>query len=446
MSEYTKESIKEIVSNEKIGFIRIMFSDIFGFVKNVEITNAQLDKLLENNLMFDGSSIDGFVRIEESDMYLYPDLSTFKVLPDALTDDAGKTAMVIADIYTSDRKPFDGDPRYRLANEISEMKKAGFDSFNIGTEPEFFLFKLDAEGNITNKLNDEGGYFDLAPLDLGEKTRREIILTLEKMGFEIEAAHHEVAPGQHEVDFKYEDALKAADNIQLFKLIVKTIARKNGYYATFMPKPVSGINGNGMHTNMSLSAEGKNVFLDSDDTNGLSKIAYSFLAGLLEHATNFTAVTNPTVNSYKRLIPGFEAPVYVAWSSSNRSPMIRIPASRGQSTRLELRMVDPTTNPYLAFSAILASGLDGIKNKMEPTKAVDENIYLMSLSEREEKGIRDLPSDLSSAIENLKSDDVVVKALGSKVAETFIEAKEQEFASYRKSVSEWEIDRYLDFY
>ncbi|MGO2544402.1 MAG: type I glutamate--ammonia ligase [Leuconostoc mesenteroides] len=443
---FTKEEIKQIVADENVEFIRVTFTDVLGAIKNVEVPTSQLDKVLDNDLMFDGSSIEGFVRINESDMYLYPDLSTFVIFPWATDGHGGKVARLIADIYTADREPFAGDPRHALRTVLTEAREAGFTSFNVGTEPEFFLFKLDEKGNPTTELNDKGGYFDLAPLDMGENVRREIVLTLEKMGFEIEAAHHEVAEGQHEVDFKYASALEAADNIQTFKLVVKTIARKNGYFATFMPKPVAGINGSGMHTNMSLFTKEGNAFEDVSDEMGLSKAAYNFLGGVLEHATAFTALANPTVNSYKRLTPGFEAPVYVAWSASNRSPMVRVPASRGQSTRLELRSVDPTANPYTSLAAILASGLDGIKRELEPLASVDKNIYLMDEIERERAGITDLPDTLLAAVRELAADDVVRAAIGEHIADKFIEAKKIEYTSYRQYVSQWETDSYLEKY
>ncbi|WP_273709681.1 type I glutamate--ammonia ligase [Leuconostoc mesenteroides] len=443
---FTKEEIKQIVADENVEFIRVTFTDVLGAIKNVEVPTSQLDKVLDNDLMFDGSSIEGFVRINESDMYLYPDLSTFMIFPWATDGHGGKVARLIADIYTADREPFAGDPRHALRTVLTEAREAGFTSFNVGTEPEFFLFKLDEKGNPTTELNDKGGYFDLAPLDMGENVRREIVLTLEKMGFEIEAAHHEVAEGQHEVDFKYASALEAADNIQTFKLVVKTIARKNGYFATFMPKPVTGINGSGMHTNMSLFTKEGNAFEDVSDEMGLSKAAYNFLGGVLEHATAFTALANPTVNSYKRLTPGFEAPVYVAWSASNRSPMVRVPASRGQSTRLELRSVDPTANPYTSLAAILASGLDGIKRELEPLASVDKNIYLMDEIERERAGITDLPDTLLAAVRELAADDVVRAAIGEHIADKFIEAKKIEYTSYRQYVSQWETDSYLEKY
>ena len=443
---YTKDDIRTMIAEENVEFLRLQFSDVFGTIKNVEVPVSQLEKVLDNNLMFDGSSIEGFVRIEESDMYLYPDLSTFMIFPWATDSHGGKVARLIADIYTADREPFAGDPRNNLKRVLKQMEEAGFKNFNIGTEPEFFLFKLDEHGNPTMNLNDKGGYFDLAPLDLGENTRREIVLEMEKMGFEVEAAHHEVAPGQHEVDFKYADALDAADNIQTFKLIVKTIARKHGLYATFMPKPISGINGNGMHTNMSLFNEDGNVFYDEAGDLQLSKTAYNFLGGVLAHAANFTAITNPTVNSYKRLTPGFEAPVYVAWSGSNRSPMVRVPASRGNSTRLELRSVDPTANPYLAFAVILAAGLDGVAGEMEPNHAVDRNIYLMDEAERKKAGITDLPDTLLAAVNDLDTDSVIKEALGSHMARTFVDAKRLEYQAYRQEVSQWELETYLEQY
>ena len=443
---YTKDDIRTMIAEENVEFLRLQFSDVFGTIKNVEVPVSQLEKVLNNNLMFDGSSIEGFVRIEESDMYLYPDLSTFMIFPWATDSHGGKVARLIADIYTADREPFAGDPRNNLKRVLKQMEDAGFKNFNIGTEPEFFLFKLDEHGNPTMNLNDKGGYFDLAPLDLGENTRREIVLEMEKMGFEVEAAHHEVAPGQHEVDFKYTDALDAADNIQTFKLIVKTIARKHGLYATFMPKPISGINGNGMHTNMSLFNEDGNVFYDEAGDLPLSKTAYNFLGGVLAHAANFTAITNPTVNSYKRLTPGFEAPVYVAWSGSNRSPMVRVPASRGNSTRLELRSVDPTANPYLAFAVILAAGLDGVAGEMEPNHAVDRNIYLMDEAERKKAGITDLPDTLLAAVNDLDTDSVIKEALGSHMARTFVDAKRLEYQAYRQEVSQWELETYLEQY
>ncbi|ETY74507.1 type I glutamate--ammonia ligase [Lactiplantibacillus fabifermentans] len=444
--QYTKDDIRNIVKEENVNFLRLMFTDLFGTIKNVEVPVSQLDKLLDNKLMFDGSSIDGFVRIEESDMYLYPDLSTWLIMP--WNTEHGKIARIICEVYTSDRKPFEGDPRNNLIRVLSDMRDAGYTAFNIGTEPEFFLFKMNEKGEPTTELNDKGSYFDLAPMDLGENCRRDIALELERLGFNVEASHHEVAPGQHEIDFKYADALTAADHIQTFKLVVKTIARKYNLWATFMPKPLNGVNGSGMHVNMSLFHDQGNAFYDQSEKDELqlSTDAYHFLGGLMKHARSYTAVTNPTVNSYKRLVPGYEAPVYVAWSGSNRSPMIRIPSARGLSTRLELRSVDASANPYLAFAAVLEAGLDGIKNGIEPPKSVDRNIYVMDEDERREAGIADLPSTLHNALKEFQTDPTMKKALGPHIYQSFLEAKRLEWASYRQQVSEWEREQYMELY
>ncbi|AVK62910.1 type I glutamate--ammonia ligase [Lactobacillus sp. CBA3606] len=444
--QYTKDDIRKIVDEENVNFLRLMFTDLFGTIKNVEVPVSQLDKLLDNKLMFDGSSIDGFVRIEESDMYLYPDLSTWLIMP--WNTEHGKIARIICEVYNADREPFEGDPRNNLIRVLSDMRDAGFTAFNIGTEPEFFLFKMNDKGEPTTELNDKGSYFDLAPMDLGENCRRDIALELERLGFNVEASHHEVAPGQHEIDFKYADALTAADHIQTFKLVVKTIARKYNLWATFMPKPLNGVNGSGMHVNMSLFHDQGNAFYDASEKDELqlSTDAYHFLGGLMKHARSYTAVTNPTVNSYKRLVPGYEAPVYVAWSGSNRSPMIRVPSSRGLSTRLELRSVDASANPYLAFAAVLEAGLDGIKNNIEPPKSVDRNIYVMDEDERRAAGIADLPSTLHNALKEFQTDPTMKKALGPHIYQSFLEAKRLEWASYRQQVSEWEREQYMELY
>ncbi|MFE7061806.1 type I glutamate--ammonia ligase [Sutcliffiella sp. NPDC057660] len=444
MAKYTQEDIKRIVQEENVKYIRLQFTDILGTIKNVEIPVSQLEKALDNKMMFDGSSIEGFVRIEESDMNLYPDLDTFVVFP--WTSEKGKVARFICDIYNPDGTPFEGDPRANLKRMIKEMEDLGFSNFNVGPEPEFFLFKLDEKGEPTLELNDKGGYFDLAPTDLGENCRRDIVLELEEMGFEIEASHHEVAPGQHEIDFKYADAITACDDIQTFKLVVKTIARKHGLHATFMPKPLFGVNGSGMHCNLSLFKDGENAFYDQNGDLELSANARHFIAGILKHATSFTAVTNPTVNSYKRLVPGYEAPCYVAWSARNRSPLIRIPASRGISTRVEVRSVDPAANPYLAMAVLLQAGLDGIKNKLEAPKPIDRNIYVMNKEERVAAGIADLPATLAAALEELKSNEVIQAALGEHLLEHFIEAKEIEWDMFRTQVHPWERDQYLSQY
>lgn len=439
-----REKVLEMVREHNVRYIRLQFTDLFGTIKNVEIPVSQLPKALDNKMMFDGSSIEGFVRIEESDMYLYPDLDTFVIFP--WTSEKGKVARLICDIYHPDGTPFEGDPRNNLKRVLKEMEELGFTDFNVGPEPEFFLFKLNEKGEPTLELNDHGGYFDLAPTDLGENCRRDIVLELEEMGFEIEASHHEVAPGQHEIDFKYQDALRACDDIQTFKLVVKTIARKHGLLATFMPKPLYGINGSGMHCNLSLFKGGENAFYDPNGSLEMSDTARSFLAGILKHAPSFTAVTNPTVNSYKRLVPGYEAPCYVAWSAKNRSPLIRIPASRGLSTRVEVRSVDPAANPYLAMAVLLAAGLDGIKNNITAPEPVDKNIYVMTKEQRKEYGIVDLPATLAQALELLKTDEVVTNALGSHLLEHFVEAKEIEWDMFRTQVHAWEREQYMTQY
>lgn len=440
----TKEEILKRIEEENVRFIRLQFTDMLGTIKNVEIPRSQLDKALDNKLMFDGSSIEGFVRIEESDMYLHPDLDTFVVFP--WTSEKGKVARFICDIYNPDGTPFAGCPRYNLKRNLKKMEELGFDAFNIGTEPEFFLFKLNEKGEPSLELNDHGGYFDLAPTDLGENCRRDIVLELEEMGFEIEASHHEGAPGQHEIDFKYSDAIKHADDIQTFKLVVKTIARKHNLHATFMPKPLFGVNGSGMHVNMSLFRNDENVFFDQQGERQLSDVAYQFTAGVLKHATNFTAVTNPTVNSYKRLVPGYEAPCYVAWSGANRSPLVRIPYSRGLSTRIEIRSVDPSANPYMAMAVLLASGLDGVEHQLTPPEAVDRNIYDMDKEEREKNGIKDLPETLMGALEEMQKDNTIVDALGEHLYEHFVEAKRIEWDMFRTTVHPWEREQYLTTY
>lgn len=440
---YTREDITRIAKEQNVRFIRLQFTDLLGSIKNVEIPVSQLEKALDNKMMFDGSSIEGYVRIEESDMYLYPDLSTWVVFP-WVTEN--KVARLICDVYMPDGTPFAGDPRGILKRALEEAAQMGFTTMNVGPEPEFFLFQTDDKGNPTMELNDQGGYFDLAPTDLGENCRRDIVLMLEEMGFEIEASHHEVAPGQHEIDFKYASAIKAADQIQTFKLVVKTIARQHGLHATFMPKPLFGMNGSGMHCHQSLFRGNENAFYDPSDKLGLSNIARHYMAGVLKHARGIAAITNPTVNSYKRLVPGYEAPCYVAWSASNRSPMIRIPASRGLSTRVEVRNPDPTANPYLALAVMLKAGLDGINNKLSIPAPVDRNIYVMSEEERLDAGIPSLPINLKEALTELLRDDVICDALGDHALSHFFELKEIEWDMYRTQVHQWERDQYLTMY
>lgn len=438
---YTKEQIIQLVKDEDIKFIRMQFTDIFGQLKNVAITASQIEKALNNQIMFDGSSIEGFVRLEESDQCLYPDLDSFVIFP--WRPQHGKVARLICDVYNPDGTPFVGDPRGVLKNVLKKAESMGFDTFNVGPEAEFFLFQTDEEGKPTTKTNDEAGYFDLGPLDHGESTRREICINLEQMGFEIEASHHEVAQGQHEIDFKYQDALHCADSVMTFKLAVKVLAQKNGLHATFMPKPIFGIAGSGMHINMSLFKKGKNVFYDEKGEKGLSKAAYSFIAGVLHHMKGIAAITNPLVNSYKRLVPGYEAPCYMAWSASNRSALIRIPAARGQATRLELRCPDPCCNPYLALAVCLAAGLDGIEKGMTPPPEVVENIFEMTPAARRRKGIDALPGSLEEALAALKKDRFILDVLGEHVASQYIAGKEAEWDEYRTRVSSWERDKYM---
>lgn len=423
-----------------VKFIRLQFTDLLGVMKNVAITIDQLEKALDNELMFDGSSIYGFTRIEESDMYLRPDPNTFVVFPWRPRE--GGVARLICDVYNPDGTPFGGCPRVVLKQTLAKAAELGY-TMNVGPELEFFLFCVDENNAPTLKTHDNAGYFDLSPIDLGEQARREMVLTLEQMGFEIEASHHEVAPGQHEIDFKYSDALDTADKIVTFKFVVRTIAQRHGLHATFMPKPIFGINGSGMHTNMSLFKNGENAFYDPSAPMQLSKEAYYYIAGLLKHGRALASITNPTVNSYKRLVPGYEAPVYLAWSGSNRSPLIRIPAKRGASTRVELRNPDPSNNPYLSLAACLSAGLDGITNQIDPPPACDRNIYEMNQTELDELGIASLPGSLQEAYVELAKDEVIKAALGEHVYENLSKAKAKEWDDYRIQVHQWEIDSYL---
>lgn len=440
MKHYTKNDIIKMVEEDDVEFIRLQFTDMFGNLKNVAITTSQLDRALNNECMFDGSSIEGFVRIEESDMYLYPDLDTYVTFP--WRPQQGKVARLICDVYTSERKPFEGDPRYILKKAILEAKELGY-TYDVGPELEFFLFQMEESGQPTTASSERAGYFDLGPLDFGENARRDMVLTLEDMGLCVESSHHEVAPAQHEIDIKYDDALTTADNIMTFKLVARTIAKRHGLHASFMPKPKFGVDGSGMHVNISLKKDGRNVFDDPMDPHGLSQEAYHFIAGIMKHMEGMTAITNPLVNSYKRLVPNFEAPVYIAWSASNRSPLIRIPAGRGNSTRLELRSPDPSANPYLTLAVCLAAGLDGIKNKLTPPDSVNRNIFELTTNEREGLNIRTLPADLKEAINALEKNEFIQGVLGSHISRKYMEAKLLEWENYRTQVTQWELDQFL---
>lgn len=440
---YTKQEIMDMIEEEDVEFIRLQFTDLSGSLKNVAITASQLERALDNKCIFDGSAINGFTRTEESDMYLYPDTSTFNIFP--WRPQQGKVARFICDIHKADGSQFEGDPRYVLRKVLKEAAELGY-TFNAGPECEFFLFHTDDFGNPTNVSHEKAGYFDLGPIDLGENARRDMVLNLESMGFEVLASHHESAPAQHEIDFKYDEALKTADNIMTFKLTVKSIAKRHGLHATFMPKPKSGINGSGMHLNMALLKDGKNVFRDDSDKNGMSKEAYSFIAGIMKHIKGMSVITNPLVNSYKRLVSGYEAPVYIAWSTTSRSPLIRIPSLRGEETNIELRCPDPAANPYLVLAVCLAAGLDGIKNNLQPPINIEENIYEMSEEKRMAEGIEHMPENLCDAIEKFEEDEFVQKVLGEHISNKYIQAKKKEWQEYRSQVTNWELEQYLNRY
>ncbi|MCL2789348.1 MAG: type I glutamate--ammonia ligase [Desulfobulbus sp.] len=441
----TRDQIMAMIKDKNVTMLRLQFVDIFGFIKNVAIPRSQVEKALDGKIMFDGSSIEGFVRINESDMHLKPDYNSFVFLP-WREKNGCNAARIICDVYKPDGTPFVGCPRNNLKRVLADAKKLGF-TMNVGTESEFFLFRRDQNGRPTTITDDVTGYFDAEPDDGGIDCRRKIIQTLEAMGFEIEASHHECAEGQHEINFKYADAVTAADNTVTYKWVVRSIASEFGLHATFMPKPIFGISGSGMHTNQSLfNLDGTNAFYDEKGTLQLSEIAYKYIAGVLKNARGFAAVTNPLVNSYKRLVAGYEAPVYVAWSASNRSALIRIPSSRGLSTRTEVRCPDPTCNPYLAFAMMLNSGLDGIKNNLTPPATTDVDIFEMTATEKAEAGIASLPANLYEAIQEFKVNPIARETLGSHIFEKYIEGKEKEWDAYRLAVTDWEVNKYLSRY
>lgn len=434
---YTKQDIVTLVEEEDVQFIRLQFSDLSGHVKNIAITVSQLERALNNEIVFDGSAIQGFADVAESDMYLYPNLETFEIFP--WRPHQGKVARFICDIYTYDRKPFEGDPRYVLKGVLDEAKRKGYEFF-AAPECEFFLFNTDDHGNPIPSTNDEGGYFDIAPLDNGENCRREIVLTLEEMNFVVESSHHEASAGQHEVDFKYDDILTTADRIMTFKMVVKTIAKRHGLHATFMPKPLNGQPGSGMHLNFSLFRKGKDLFADGD---GLSETAKHFIAGLLHYAPEISCLTNPTVNSYKRLIPGLHSPCYIAWSEINRSLAVRVPTDRRDGAKIEFRTPDPSGNPYLALAACIKAGLRGMEEKFSASKSIEQNVYKLSDEERERLGIKSMPHSLNDALKLAKKSDFVKELLGSNLFERYIDFREKEYESYRQYVGEWEIKNYL---
>lgn len=440
MNHYTKQDIMNIVVEEDVEFIRLQFADIFGNLKNVAITSSQLERALNNECMFDGSSIEGFTGRVESDMYLYPDFNTMTIFP--WRPQQGKVARMICDVYRPGGMPFEGDPRYILKKAVKEAADMGY-TFDVGPECEFFLFDMDENGAPTTGTREKAGYFDMGTVDFGENARRDMILTLEEMGFTVESSHHAKAPGQHMIVFKYGEALQTADNIMTFKLTVKTIAKQHGLHATFMPKPKFGVPGSGMHINMSLSQNGENIFGDKSDKNGLSKEAYYFIGGIMKHLIGMTAITNPLVNSYKRLVPGYDAPVHIAWSLGNRSPLIRVPATDENHARIELRNPDPCANPYLTLAVCLRAGLEGIKNRIMPPESVDKNIQEMSREDVRREGIESIPATLLDALDAMEKDELVKKTLGSHVTGNYLQAKRAEWQEYISQVSEWETERYL---
>lgn len=442
MSRYTKADILEQIQKNNVRFIRLQFTDMFGAIKNVVITSGKIEKALDNECMFDGSSIEGFVRIEESDMYLHPDLDTFLILPWS-RQLGGKTARLICDVYKPDGTPFEGDPRFILKKALKNAADMGF-TLNVGLECEFFLFNTDEFGHPTTVTHDTAGYFDLGPADLGESARRDICLTMEEMGYEVEASHHELAMAQHEIDFKYQEALCAADQMMTFKMVVKNVANAHGLCASFMPKPLSGQAGSGLHTNISLFKNGENVFYDPESENGLSSLAHHFIAGVIRHIKAICPFTNPIVNSYKRLVTGYEAPRYIAWTTGNRSALVRVPSARGIGTRVELRNPDLAANPYLQLAVLLAAGLEGIREELQPPAPVGSNIYDMTPDERQEKEIDCLPANLIEAVQELKQDPFICEALGEHVYQKYIEAKEQEWNRFNSTVTQWELEEYLE--
>ena len=441
-----KEEIKSLIKEKNISYIRLQFTDMLGDIKAVEIPVKKIDDALDNKVMFDGSSIEGFVRIKEADMYLHPDLNTFLVLPFE-DEKIGGVARFICDVYKPDGKPFEGDPRFILKKQIEKMNKMGIEQMFVGFEPEFYLFKLNEDGSPSVRYSDSASYFDLSPFDGGENIRREISLMLEEMGFNVQTSHHEVGPGQNEITFKYADVVEACDKVQTFKQVVKVVARKNGYLASFMPKPLNKQAGNGMHTNCSLYNKGEgDLFYDPKADMELSSMCKKWITGILTHARELSLLTNPIVNSYKRLVSGYEAPIYACWSDANRSSLIRIPAIRGLATRTELRNVDPTANPYLALAGILACGLKGIKEVSDKDiiKPVSDNLFSLSEEEIKSRHIKCLPETLHEAIEEFKGSEILKDTLGDHIFYKYIEAKEKEWKEYHTTVSEFELAKYLE--
>jgi glutamine synthetase len=440
MAKKTKKDILKIIKEEDVKFIKLWFTDILGQVKSFAINDSEIEGALENGMGFDGSSITGYQDIEESDMIAMPDPDTFRILP--WRPGERRVARMICDVLTPDRQPYAGDPRYVLKRALAEANDMGFDHFYIGPELEYFYFKNDAGTEILDK----GGYFDLTTLDMATDLRRETIFALEEMGINVEYSHHEVAPSQHEVDMRYDDALKMADDVITYRVVVKEIAQKMGVYATFMPKPIFGENGSGMHTHQSLFTGEKNAFFDAAADDNLSATAHHYIAGLLQHAQEICSIFAQTTNSYKRLVPGYEAPVYIAWSRRNRSALIRVPyyhPGQEKATRCEFRACDPVCNPYLTFAAMLQAGLSGIRNKYQAPPAMEQNLYHLSPEERTEKGIKTLPDSLGAAVAETEKSQLVKKVLGEHIFNRFIHLKRKEWDDYRIQVPRYELDKYL---
>lgn len=434
---YTKNDVLNLVEEEDVEFIRLQFTDVFGTMKNMAVTRSQLESVIDHGCMFDGAAIDGFVKLEESDLYLKPDLDTLEIFP--WRPQQGKVARLICDVYKPDGTPFEGDSRYILKKVVKEAEEMGY-TFNVGPECEFFLFHTDDNGLPTTITHEHAGYFDLSPLDLGENARRDMVLNLEDMGYEIESSHHETAPAQHEIDFKFSGANEMADCVMTFKMAVRTIAKRHGLHATFMPKPRAEVNGSGMHIHFALYKDGKNIFADPDDVNGLSEDAYHFIGGLLAHSEEMAAITNPLVNSYKRLVPGYDAPTELTWTKNNQNSLIRISNLRSDSLAIELRSPDASANPYLVFAVCIAAGLDGIQQKLYPTKASDRSF---SESDQKAMNIGNLPLNLDDALTHFENSTWIQSVLGKKFCEEYAAAKKEEWLNYMRQVSEWEISQYL---
>ena len=440
----TKQDILDLVEEENVGFIRLQFTDMTGQMRNMAVTVSRLLSVLDNQVMMDGSPLAENMNIENTDWFLHPDLDTFTIFP--WRPHQGKVARLICDLYTADGKPLEYDTRLVLKKQIKRAEEMGF-TFNIGPECEFFLFNTDDDGNPTMQPSDSAGYFDLAPLDNGENCRRDICHTLEEMGYVVESSHHEMARGQHEVVFRYDNALATADKLTTFRTVVKTLAKRNGLHATFMPKPFEKDWGSGMHLTMSLEKDGKNVFYDENDRNKLSKIAYQFIAGLLKYTLDMSCLINPIVNSYKRFTPGYEAPCFISWSEHNNSLLIKIPPFKNhEDARVEFCAPDPTANPYLAIAACLKAGLEGIEKDIELPPSIDVNIYNLSAREKEALGIKNLPISLNEALKIARKSDFVTELLGKNFKEAYITSKEAEYREYSQTINQWEIDNYLEKY